>query len=457
MNENNFTLQHALDGNYLNISLEEPVSVDNIAVNALAEDCPDFLIPFKLVNINNRLVLKYRLTNSVALAYANLTFDKNGFLDFLQKVLSPFMSVSDWFLNYHYICLNENYVFLSKNSMSIQYVYIPEMSYGNSDEAIVGFLQSVINKVEIADDSDFLLRLYRYFNFNRKEVSLLELNEMIYKEKMKNQEARKQSYMQIGGQAQVVKPPIQEPEEVLKNQPQTPPENKQADKEKDEPIIKHEDYVDKIMGELLDDDKKKKGKEKKEKKVKPIHGVGKKNGLFGKKNPIQQPSNELIQNFNNGNNYNNGSGKDNVTQNGGGGYLEYNAVDSENTVIIEDTKYENTICKNSACLELIESSTPRAIEEISLNFPGNFITIGRNTKDVNKASILFENTFSQISRLHARIERDGNSYYLIDLGSGNKTKLNHEELIPNKSYELHKDDKVILAANSKPVIYKVVM
>jgi hypothetical protein len=148
------------------------------------------------------------------------------------------------------------------------------------------------------------------------------------------------------------------------------------------------------------------------------------------------------------NNFNTGAqmaGNDN-------GFNGYNvgAQFGEATVIIGETE------DNPACLELLDSSRPGAIQRISLEFQGNYITIGRKSADTVQASVCFSSEFKQISRMHARIDREGNNYRLIDLGSANRTMVNNDVLIPNNPYILKNGDKITFAVNS-PVIYRVVM
>src|SRR5579864_823159 len=47
-----------------------------------------------------------------------------------------------------------------------------------------------------------------------------------------------------------------------------------------------------------------------------------------------------------------------------------------------------------------------------------------------------------VSRRHAEIRREGDKYYLIDLGSRNKTKLNNEEIVPQRNHLLRQGDRI---------------
>jgi hypothetical protein len=204
--------------------------------------------------------------------------------------------------------------------------------------------------------------------------------------------------------------------------------------------------------------KKKKEKPKKEKapkekaaneKPKSSFGLG---GLFGKKQnkntdvvtptmpvqpqyqPVQQPQSYAPENQNT------------ETDNNYYGFDDMGDSD--------ETKYDGDM-GTMAHLELLESSTVGAIQRISLDFQGN-LTIGRMSNNGVQANILFNGSFKQISRMHAMIERKGNSYFIVDLGSANKTMLNNSVLIPNTPQPLNNGDRISFAVNT-PVIYTVVL
>ncbi|MBQ8280982.1 MAG: hypothetical protein IJZ25_01100, partial [Lachnospiraceae bacterium] len=61
MNSEKFSVQSTLEATYLNVRLEEPVELDEIVMKVLKEDCPDFLIPYRLTTVNDIITLKYKL------------------------------------------------------------------------------------------------------------------------------------------------------------------------------------------------------------------------------------------------------------------------------------------------------------------------------------------------------------------------------------------------------------
>ena len=122
---------------------------------------------------------------------------------------------------------------------------------------------------------------------------------------------------------------------------------------------------------------------------------------------------------------------------------------SNDTVIFDDA-----MMNSSAYLQLISSVVEGAPERIDLEFDKEFILIGRVSKDTPVPDVAFSSTFKGIGRRHAIIEREGNTYYLIDQGSSNKTLINGTELIPNKKYQLQDGDEISFTI-MMPVKYRV--
>jgi len=132
----------------------------------------------------------------------------------------------------------------------------------------------------------------------------------------------------------------------------------------------------------------------------------------------------------------------------GGGFQMMSAAMDESTEIAGEDY------RGGACLELIESAVPGAIPRISLDFAGSFITIGRTSSDETQPDVAFSKDFSRIGRKHARIERSGSGYCIIDLGSANHTLVNNQVLIPNQPYPLP-DGGEVTFTTTKPVKYRI--
>ena len=66
--------------------------------------------------------------------------------------------------------------------------------------------------------------------------------------------------------------------------------------------------------------------------------------------------------------------------------------------------------------------------------------------DINVSSLPNVNF---VSRLHAEIQKEKNTYYIVDVGSSNGTYLNNIKLEPKKRYPLNLGDKIDLSQGGK--------
>ena len=102
-----FSVQTSAEANYLTISLDEPVRFDSIALSMLQEDRPDFLLPVQIKTLNDRQSLRYKLINAVSLQYSlEKSMTRAAYIKLALDLLTPFVKCRDWFLDYHYICID---------------------------------------------------------------------------------------------------------------------------------------------------------------------------------------------------------------------------------------------------------------------------------------------------------------------------------------------------------------
>ena len=55
--------------NYASVTVDRPESLDQTAIRVIRYDCPSFLLPIRLVNIDNMLQLRYEIQGGIRLAY----------------------------------------------------------------------------------------------------------------------------------------------------------------------------------------------------------------------------------------------------------------------------------------------------------------------------------------------------------------------------------------------------
>lgn len=454
---NNFSLQSSLEANYLNIQIEDTTKLDEIAIKVVNEDCPEFLIPFKIININDSVTLKYKLINTIALEYANMTLPKSAFVELYLNLLTPFVKGKDWFLDYHNICIDPQYIFLDKHSNKAFFVYVPDSTYQNSNETIIEFFKKIFNSITITDDQHFQIILYRYFSGG--QVTLAGLYKIFMDERSNGKSVKKENAKsvvkeEIKSEPRRAAQEIKNPEAVVNSDKKAGffdgfgKSKKNSDAPED--MSWSQSMDDDVMNAMFGNNNKKKKQDKvsEESKEKGKNTGNFLDGLFGsKKKEMNTPGktdNSVIAQK---------SPKPeldlmspDITEADGfdGGQA------SEETEIFTESSNSNI----TAFLELIESALPGAPEQISLGFAEPTITIGRYSTDELKPDIAFPADFKRIGRRHALFKRQGNELYVVDLGSSNHTLLNGRILVPNQPYRLQ-DGMELTFTDSKPVKYRV--
>lgn len=174
--ESTFRLESSLDGNYLcaDMGMEE---MDEIAVRMMRNDCPTFLVPFHLSEANGRANLRYKLESRANLKDSARTMRRVDFVKLMDSLTSPFAECTDWLLDYHCICINPEYVFLTDSGRATRYIYIPVASPAQSDADIWQFFKELMPGYEISDSPALQIKLMQYVS--RDDATLAGLREMV--------------------------------------------------------------------------------------------------------------------------------------------------------------------------------------------------------------------------------------------------------------------------------------
>ena len=472
MNSANFSVQSSLEANFLNIQLEEPINIDEIAMKTINNDCPDFLIPFQLLEVNGSTQLRYKLINTIALEYIDTTYTKKDFIKLFMNLLNPLIKGNEWFLDYHCFCIDPQYVYIDRISNLVLYIYVPEASYKNTDQDIFNFIKNTFNKMTITDDPGFQVTLFQFFI--KDGVTLIDLYKMLQNEQTtKGMQQAAPSPAPAPIPAPVpVQPVVNNVQpQPINNQPPVAPNNfKPAHqiikKEPPQNIVKtppvapppvvdknNQQSNDDIISSLFGNNPAPKNKPKKEEKAGKtpfsLFGGGKKkdDGVpvsIGTPNntPINQPQVNNVSPANYNNNF--------QPQNQSFAQSDIYSPDSDVTMTFTEGSK-----RGGPHLELVSSAIAGAPSRIDLDFTKEFISIGRASSDEVQPDIIFPRDFTFIGRKHARISRDNNGkFFIIDLGSKNHTFVDGTMLVPNQMYELV-SGKEIVFTESTPVKYRV--
>ena len=116
------------------------------------------------------------------------------------------------------------------------------------------------------------------------------------------------------------------------------------------------------------------------------------------------------------------------------------AAGNFNTEIEDDDEIEST---DTLRMRLESSAVDNVPELIELDMSKVCVVVGRVDKTGKmSADFNFDMSLTYIGRRHARFEKVGEDFFMIDLESKNHTYLNGEELLPNRRYPIHKGDRI---------------
>ena len=488
--KNRINMEQSIEGNYIRVDCLKEEKIDYTALKVIQNDPPEFLLKLRQRTVDNRPEFIYDMGSVISIKYLDFNMTKSEFVKLWINLLEPFMSGADWFLDYHYICVDTEYIFADRNSGNVSYIYIPAEGFRNTDEEIISFLREFVYSAQVKDGSDFLVKLYQAFG--RGNAVIKELYEMALEELEKlgsRQEQMQQTFAQplVNEQVRQAEPvfektsapvvpekaKIQKPLEIVLGHKNEKPVKEESvkqggvlgifGKKKDKETIPEErvqvetshnqDGYEDAINALFDNSSKKKSQ--KENKSKEKDKKEKKGGLFSfgnKKYKEEKPQESPSGIFNTAPIVHN---VEPIVQREEVPVSSYNYnninISSDVTEIegLEDLK-------EGDCLILEDRGRMGVPEIISLDFTGKQIFIGRRSNDVNQPDVVFGAEHKRMGRRHACITKEEGSYYLVDLGSANATMLNGERLIPNKAYRLNNNDIVGFIATD-PIKYRVAL
>ena len=390
------------------------------------------------------------------------------------NLLTPFIKGRDWFMDYHNICVNPRYVYLDKHTGKAYFIYVPEKNSQNTDEEILKFFKKVFTSATITDDKDFQVRLFRYFT--NGSITLMGLYQIFQEENelVPQSVKRVEKEVPVHSELNIKQTPILNYEDSSSKQEKIQVEEEKSGgksffdsliNKKDKDTKKKnesddfmfgggDDFLkdfDQISEDIFGGTDKKKGKDKGKDKTKDLEN-GKK-GFFGIKKNVVPAKGEQKDSWKpqaeKKDSWKSQTEKKKVYEDSdNSGWLDNSMFPSDETEISGGSS-----SYVSVYLELIESPIAGVMRRINLDFQGDYVIIGRNSSDQVKPDIAFPSEFKRMGRQHARIERRGGKYYIIDLGSANHTFLNGRVLAPNQPYQL--EDGMELGFTDKTVSYRV--
>lgn len=423
----------------------EEDQVDEIAVQVLKQDCPEFLLPFHTISIDGETEFRYELLDGICMKFQSPKMYKKEFIQQMTEMLRPFRSCNDWLLDYHFLCLDPRYVFINEKEQTVRYIYLPVSGYRMSEEEIKGFFSRFVLSAELLDDKDFILKPLRLLQDGR--TSLMSVLEFFQNEKGSHAPAAAPVPPR-----QV--PPAAVPVEKSEEKQEKPAEQKkEAEKPAQESFGKVDlegELLRNLYGEKASKNKKIKKESKKENKEKPVKEKNTGKGLLGNLFSGKKDRDVSVE-LSAGREEKPAKEKKNSSREI---YPEY--VSPVTTDVTEmDDGSEEADDGNVLRLRLESRGDYKAPSLIELNMTKGYVTVGRYDKSgAPCADFNFDHSMTFISRNHFRIEKREDGYKIIDLDSKNGTLLNEQELLSNYAYDLRSGDRIIVSKKMR-LTYRV--
>lgn len=445
--------------NYVSMDVNPEETLDQTAIKVIRYDCPPFLLPIRLTSMDNEVQLRFEMTGGVRMAYMPMRMKKWELNQLLEQMLIPFRDSADWFLDYHNIYLDRNYIMVNQENFKINYIYMPYEKKVQTEEQIMRFFGDLVMEVELQDDPAYIATLLR--SIMGRESSILAFSNIVMdhaKVLKGSPDAPKENTVQpLSTVKREEIPNNGNFMSVRRTVPEPPVEKKVSSPTSAVPTARGEfgksNLADSIEMELFGETSKEKNKKagKAEKHTKA--GEEKKSkGLFGKLLGGDKKSKKEDLTPQTGS-----LGPDAPIMPAPKGYPQNMAVIQPDYGMEGKTEFviSEEVDTGGLRLSLESSSIDNMPGSIELDMSKGYAVVGRYDKTGKlSADFNFDMSLTFIGRRHMRFEKSEEGFFIIDLESKNHTYLNGEELLPNYRYPLNKGDRIMITKKYS-IIYKV--
>lgn len=484
----NLTDYVSANKSYTKYNVPAGEEVDEIVLRVIKEDCPDFLLPISVMEVDGEKEIRYELSEGIKLSYDGVGYNsikkivtlkmvKRDFIMLLKNMLQPFQTCGDWFLDYHNILLDPEYILLSQKSYLVKYLYLPIAGNVQTDEKIVDFFETLITMADITDDPNYSGKLMKFLKINNG--NLMDLFNCVLKDEVEAAEKGGEHanhgtrQWQEAGSVQAAEKQntglrpwwtegkTKKEKDVQKEEEK---ENESKGQETDATSARggarpgayvgefgKKDDLGQLQDILSEEDtgerkSLKPGKVKKQDKNQKANYAKEKKGLMSfftkeKEKDEETAADDQVQSHEHVH-----SGKAegfNNPQVNIETEISTNRTVKEGILRLELEKSEG---KGTGCPKMVE-----------LDLTQKALTVGRLAADGQKQTdYSFGSAVTIISRRQFRVEWSNGQYMIMDLGSGNGTCVNGQKLGPNVKQCIKTGDRIsIIAVDKGEVCYRV--
>lgn len=415
--------QDPLEGVSLVVSIPEG-DLDEKAFYTLKYTMPPFLIPFHHRSVDGQIELIYQLGGYNRLRYFYGEKTLESYVQMWERLLQPLLDCKDWFLSPLSFCLNEEYLYQSKDGV-VSYLYIPAKKECCFSDELKGMVVQLVRNNHVNDPKIENIVLGMLVQDFRPDALLDELRkvQMPTHPTVHGAGDHIPAAKAVVHQGNYTPEPVPAAASVLK--PVVPPPSREGDivikissgeeKEKKQSGFslfgrkdKSAPKADKVAK------KEKKEKEKKEKKEKQKKGKNEEKPFVLPQAQVTalppQPAPPV-----------------------------YPVPSPAAMTGGDETQWDD----DGTHLKLIGLAGLPMMIPVNIGI-GEVFTIGRHdvTVGLQQSSFEFREDTKAVSRHHAAIERDAEGYTITDIQSKAGTFLDGEPLQPNMPYRLRRNMRI---------------
>jgi hypothetical protein len=465
-----------LTGATLIITIEES-ELDRKALYTIQETMPGFLLPFNMRHIDGKIEFMYQITTQCNLQYITGDCTAKEYAELWGNILSPLLECDDWFMKIQSFVLDVEHLYYDKEKKAICFVYIPTMRDCSDYDELKNMAGELAKQISVMDMvlenkalrmimNDFKPR--EFLNMLNEYIPQMEQATMTLPARAPQIEAAQTGTSQTGGLAAKAK---QDgtiayklmPKEYAEKPAKEYVNDKATSIQEDSAFVvfepENDSYGDIAINIPPDGKKKKKQKEKKKslvkneklKKKEAKKAISVKNANTVAKAGYEPFDEELPARFETAP-LQEIQLKNPQIQN-----IQLQDVQPAQENELYDDATQCIRIDDCECgLRLIGSPLLPSLIKLKIQ-DGELFTIGRFDATVGRqqSSFEFERKTKAISRRHAAIKRQANSYSLIDLSSSAGTFLNGQKLPPNTPFELKNDTRISFGTSGADYVFEL--
>lgn len=424
---------------------------DAKAFYTIEQDPPEFLVPFRCRHIDGQVECIYQLGSRGKLQYRSGRRGPKEYAEFWRQVLQPLLDCGDWFLKPFSFVLDARYLYIDRAGRCVSYLYVPSRSDCGSPEELRTMVMELVQQNPATDpglENQTLRAIMQKFD-PRAFLQMLS-------------SAVPQKPLHVEREA----PPVPAAPPVVPSAPPVAPPTPSAPPvsapPEEPPAAAAGPISDDIVIDLSEGRKKKDKKKENRKKesAREPKEPKKSGGLFGRKKEKPTAQKELQQDGllesrkERSREILMGAGAQSAPPVSAAPVIEtpppmWTQGEEEQS----ETKLDSSL--DGVYLRLVgDAALPRTIAvEVE---PGRAFTIGRFDVSVGhkQSDFEFEKRTKAVSRRHAAIERDGDTYWIVDLSSSAGTFVNGERLTPNIPVRLERGSRVSFGTSGADYVWE---